>query len=387
LRFFLLLFFTILNLFAIIDVAPIDFGDKPDGFSGSAYGSFQKKRGNTDKTEQEYGGRIQYDTANSITWIQGSKESTEVRDTKTDDNSYLQLRYIHQLYSPAFAWEGFAQTKQDKFKSLQERLLYGAGLRFRLYKSEEYGRFFLGLGAFHEEISYTDSNPDEKNNRLSSYISYEKKINKTFEISFISYFQPKLDDESDYISATLAEMTIHLTQVLDLSYILEYDYDSTPPLDVQKSDTKQKLSFIYRFGEGDPLTASAYKFLNSTEQLDDMNTSKIVAVEVEVDEKDIKTASDTFAGKWKGSKEAFSIALDGTGSHTYKNGLYKEKITWTLISTDTQDGSDTAKAQYTKLVIIKYLDEEGRQGRVENYLWSENTLVGLRGHEVSKFKR
>ena len=388
-RFLFIFLFFINSVFAIIDIAPVDFGENEEGFSGSVYGSFQKKRGNTDKTQKEYGGKIQYDNKKHITWIDGSQEQDKVGDTKTDDNAFIHLRHIHQLFDPSFALEAYTQFKEDKFKSLKNRTLYGIGVRYRLYNNvEDYGRMFIGVSAYKENISYTDNNPDENNNRFVTYLSYEKKVNTVFDIAAISYYQPEINNSTDYRVSSFAEMTIHLTKVFDLSYLIEYDYDSGPPIGVKESDTQQKLSLKYKFGAGDPLSAYAHQYLSSTDDLDNGNTKKVLAVGIETNENKIQSPLDTFAGEWKSTDETFSIALDGNGTHVYnKNGLYKEKISWTVISTDTQNGSKVAQKQYTKLVIIKYLDEEDREGRVENYLWSENTLVGLIGKDIKKFKR
>jgi hypothetical protein len=212
-------------------------------------------------------------------------------------------------------------------------------------------------------------------------------INKTFELSYLGYYQPEIDNGSDYRLSSFGEMTIHLTKVFDLSYLIELDYDSVPPQSVATTDTRQRLSFIYRFGQDDPLSAYAQNMLNSSESLEENNNTRIVAVELESKVNDIDKPSDTFAGEWIADNEQFSISLDGKGYYADEGGIYDEKINWKIISTETTEGIQGAKDQQTKLVIIRFVDEEGRLGRVENYLWNENTLVGLSGGSVKMFKR
>ena len=386
-RLFLIPLLYVINMFAIVDISSIDFGEKEPGFSGSAHGSFQKKRGNTDKDEAEYGGRIQYDTNNTVTWIQGSIERDEVSGYTTDDNSFLHLRHIHQVFDPNWAMEFYFQLKQDKFQNLSKRTLLGMGPRYKILDSIQYGKLFFGISLMDEEVKYNEIDPDEHNYRMSSYFSYKMVINKTFELSYLGYYQPEIDNGSDYRVSSLAEMTIHLTKVFDLSYLVEFDYDSAPPQSVSTTDTRQRLSFIYRFGQDDPLSAYAQNMLNSSQSLDDVNASSIVAVELESKAEEVDKPSDTLAGEWNGENEHFSIALDGKGTHTYKDGLYNEKVIWKVVSTETSEGMQGAKDQHTKLVIIRFIDEEGRSGRIENYLWSENTLVGLSGSSVKMFTR
>ncbi len=389
-RLFTLFFLCLTPLFAIVDIATIDFGDKPEGFSGAAYGSFQKKRGNTDKDEAEYGGRIQYDTKKTITWLQGEVEKDEASGVLTDDNSFLHLRHVHQLYSEDWASEYFVQIRRDKFKSIQQRKLFGAGLRYRIMYSDTYGKLFLGLAVMDEQIDYIaeEPDPDEHNYRMSSYISYKVPVNEVFDLGYLGYYQPKIDNGSDYITASIMEMTIHLTKTFDLSYMIEFDYDTKPAFGVQKRDLTQKLSFIYRFGEGDPFSEYAHSFLSSTDALEDTEAVKdAIAVEVETEVEEVKDSSDIFAGEWHFKDEHLSISLDGTGSYQSETGPYKEGLKWKVIATETQEGIAGAQNQGTKLVIIRFVDEEGRDGRVENYLWNNNTLVGLSDTCIRQFKR
>lgn len=386
-RFLLFIQLFIAYSFAIVDIASVDFGEKDEGLSGSIYGSFEKKRGNTDKDEAEYGGRIQLDTNKTITWLQGSVERDRARGYLTDDNAFIHLRHIHQIFNPAWAMEVYFQLKQDKFQNLKTRTLIGTGPRYRILDSSTYGKVFLGLSVMDETIKYNEFDPDEHNYRMSSYFSYKMAVNKTFDLSFIGYYQPKIDNASDYRVSGFTEMTIHLTKVFDLSYLIELDYDAQPSSDSTTTDTRQRLAFIYRFGQGNPLSAYAKNMLSSSESLEDHNNSSIVAVELESKISEIDKPSDTFAGGWMGKGEKFSISLDGNGYYSDEDSIYAEKISWKIISTETTEGVQAAKDQHTKLVIIRFIDEEGRPGRVENYLWSENTLVGLSGSSVKMFRR
>lgn len=388
-RLLYLLTFFICNSFAIVDIASVDFGEKEKGFSGSVYGSFQKSRGNTHKDEAEYGGRIQYDTNKTITWLQGSVENDKVNDRSNEDNAFVHLRHIHQLFNPDWAMEFYTQVKQDKFQSLQNRTVFGFGPRYKIVDSRTYGKLFMGLSAMEERVRYTDEqvDPTERNYRASSYLSYKISFNRNLEFSSLGYYQPKIDNGSDYMTAWTAELMIHLTKVIDLSYQYEFDYDSQPANDVDNTDTRQKISFVYRFGQDDPLTSYAYNFLNSTEVLDEVNASSVVAVEVSTKTEEIEEAKDTLAGEWVHAGEKFSISLEGKGKYARRSGIYKEKLTWKVVSTQTQEGSQAAKDQKTKLVIIRFADEEGRPERVENYLWNGNTMVGLSGTTVRVFKR
>ncbi len=386
-RLLILLPVFVVSCFAIVDIASIDFGEKSEGFSGSVYGSFQKKRGNTHKDEAEYGGRIQYDTNKTITWLQGSVERDEVSGITTDDNAFLHLRHVHQIIDPAWAMEFYFQLKQDKFKNLRQRTLFGTGVRYKIVDSSLYGKLFFGASVMDEKVKYNEIDPDEHNYRMSSYFSYKLSFNKTFELSYLGYYQPEIDNGSDYRTSSIAEMTIHLTKVFDLSYLVEFDYDSVPPLGVATTDTRQRLSFVYRFGQDDPLSAYAQTMLNASENLAEDNNGHTVALEPESKTTDMDKPSETFLGEWTDENAQFSILSEGKGHYAEKDGLYQQKITWKIISADVGQQEQAKTDQKTKVVVISFVDEEGRPGRVENYLWSENTLVGLSQSSVKVFKR
>jgi len=388
-RFFLFFSLYIINVFAVVDVATVDFEESSEGFSGSLYGSVEQKRGSTDKDELEMGGRLQYDTKETVTWIQGEIEKDSSRGEKTDDNSFVHLRHIQQLYTPDWAVEFYVQEKTDTFKNIDSRVVYGAGGRYRFFNSEDLGKLFVGVSLLDERIDYTeeDIDPNEHNYRLGTYLSYKNNIDNNLEFSSIAYYQPEIDNGSDYRFSSLTELTIHLTKVIDLSYLIQFDYDSDPAVGIPTTDTRQRLSFIYRFGKDDPFSQYATTFLKRAEDLEDVNSTAIVAVEVQTDLEDIQNSSDTIAGKWIRKDEVFNFGLDGKGSYLYDRGLYHQKFEWKLISTETQEGVQEAKDQSTKVVVIRYIDEEGRIGRIENYLWHENKLVGLYNKQVKVFRR
>lgn len=368
-RLLLLIQFFIFTAFAVIDISSVDFGEKEEGLSGSVYGSFQKKRGNTERDESEYGGRIQYDTSKTITWLQGELEHDESGDTTTDDNAFIHLRHIHQIFNPSWAMEFYVQLKKDSFKNLQQRRVMGMGPRVKLVDSKDYGKLFFGLSLMDEQINYTQNAADanEHNLRASSYLSYKAEVNNNLDFSLMSYYQPKVDDSADYLATSLAEMTIHLSKVIDLSYLLEFDYDSRPPSTIFKTDVRQKLSFVYRFGKDDPISAYAYNFVKPSE---DAKSEKAISAVETVNEK------GTIFGKWSYARESLILSEDGTGTYSREDSPYAEKLQW-MISSEQES---------TKVVSINFIDEEGRSGRVENYLYNDKKLVGLSAQAVKVFQ-
>ncbi len=245
-RFFLLLLET--NLFALISIVPVEMGEKP-GISGQAGASFSTKRGNSDTDSYKAAGRITYDNNESfVTWAQISGEYGEANGVKNVQKVYGHFRFIRNLPDPYRVGELFLQTQEDEFKSIQRRRLLGAGYRVRLLREWFPLKFFFGLGALYEYIGYTtDVDPSENNVRMNTYLALTYPFSDEVRASLTSYYQPKLDDFEDFVTANKFEFRFHIVESLFLNFRISYDYDSQPAVGVKKYDFYQDTAFLYEF--------------------------------------------------------------------------------------------------------------------------------------------
>lgn len=236
-------------LFGVVDIAPVEIGEKP-GISGNVSGSFTTKRGNTDKDEYSASAKLQYDdNASYVTWGVLSYDYGKSSDVKNEDKTYAHLRYIRRVEGKDLCGELFVQTEQDRFKSINNRSLAGAGMRWRFFNSKEFGKGYFGLGGFYEYIDYSDTavNPTEDNGRLNSYIAYTKSFLTSSKVSYVGYYQPRLDKSSDFVTLQSLELLVPIFEQLSLSFSIELDYDSRPPVGIEKRNTAQKTALSWRF--------------------------------------------------------------------------------------------------------------------------------------------
>ena len=233
-------------LFAIISISPVDIGDKA-GLSGNVAASLETKRGNTDTDNYKAGLKINYDdNVSAVTWgeIAGSYgKSNDVVDT---NKLYLHIRHIHALTPEVVRAEGFIQIQEDRYKDIKQRFLYGGDIRFKLPKTFKKSKAFIAIGAFNEHITYIDENV-ENNLRINSYLAYTAKLNKTSEVSYSLYYQPKIDDFSDYIESHKLNLKINVYKKLFLNFRITYDVDSKPANDLKKYDFYQETAFTLAF--------------------------------------------------------------------------------------------------------------------------------------------
>jgi len=245
-KYFIIMILGVLNLYALVSIAPVEIGDKP-GFSGLLKGSFDTKRGNTDSDNYTGGARLAYDNNQSyVMWGEFSFTYAEASGVKNANSTFTHLRYIHTLYSH-WDWEAFIQSQGNEFTMINERLLGGGGIRLHLDKGS-YGELFFGLGGFYEYIDYSTVVDSRENNlRANFYIAYKKVFTKDSKLSYIGYYQPKVGDGNDYNILNTLELTVLIYKKLSLSFSINYNKDSKPAIGVKEEDFSQHTGFIYKF--------------------------------------------------------------------------------------------------------------------------------------------
>lgn len=246
-KFLLILLLSIVSAQAVINIAPVDIGEKP-GFGGSIKGSLQTKRGNTDSDEYSVGIRLQYDNNVSyVIWSDLALNYAKASGTTNTNKTYAHVRYIHTMYRKDLNWEAYGQSQTDKFTKVQSRVLGGVGLRLHS-DIKKYGNIYFGLGGFTEHVTYTTSvDPSENNIRLNLYLAYKKDFSKRMNFSYIGYYQPNISSFSDYILSNSAQLRVELYKQLYLSIEAIYNQDTKPAVGIQKYDFSQITSFVYKF--------------------------------------------------------------------------------------------------------------------------------------------
>jgi len=211
-------------------------------------GSFETKRGNSDVDSYSAGLRLQYDNNESyLIWSDFTFSYGKSSGVTNTNKTYAHVRYVHHLYKKSLDWETFVQVETNEFTKVEDRDLYGAGLRLLINKNN-FGKLHVGFGSFYEYLAYTTTvDPVEKNIRLNTYLAYKNNFTKKSSLTYVLYYQPKIDAFNDYIFSNALELNIFIYKKLYLNIVFFYDYDSRPALDVKQKDISQKTSLIYKF--------------------------------------------------------------------------------------------------------------------------------------------
>ena len=236
-----LIFFT--YSFAIVSIEPKDIGKKSPGLSGEVGVSTEINRGNSDSSSFSISSRIQYDQNSSLQYAIISYEYGNSNGSRYKDRAFLHLRDLQKIDNLK-VWEYFFQIQRDEFKDQNLRAILGMGPRIKIYNKD--AKVYIGVGAFfeREDIEHKDSKDYFRGN---FYVAYKQRFNQNIKAAFVSYYQPKLDEFSDFENFSTLEFSIKLTSKLNLLLKSQYEYDSTPISNVKKYDFTQKMGIVYSF--------------------------------------------------------------------------------------------------------------------------------------------
>ncbi|MEM6262824.1 MAG: DUF481 domain-containing protein [Bacteroidota bacterium] len=175
-----------------------------------------------------------------------SLDQLEVNQNVVQSQAYSHLRYNYDL-TPRITSEAFSQVQFNRLLKIDLRSLSGAGLRFKIVRADTAKtRLFLGIAGMYE---YEETAaPDNRNNRdwrLSTYLSSAFIANETLSITHISYFQPRPDELDDYRISTETQFRLRITKKISFTLAYTLAYDSRPPEDA--TDTFSTFSNILRY--------------------------------------------------------------------------------------------------------------------------------------------
>lgn len=156
----------------------------------------------------------------------------------------------YSVISPFLAFE----TYSNVYKGYDLRLSGLTGAKYSIYKSDK-SAYSLSAAALYSIEKYTkpeDETDKVKDDseifRVSLRPKIEQKIGENVTFKHTTYYQPNVQQFSDYILETKTTLTNKLTDMLFLDLTFEYDYVSSPPSeDIEKEDIALIISLIVKF--------------------------------------------------------------------------------------------------------------------------------------------
>ena len=236
---------------AIVNIESMRAGEPAPGYSGAVNLSVDGESGNTDKLGVNAGARLQWH-GGAITRFAilryAYAETSGVQDT---NKLFFHARHIHQI-DTRIAYEGFLQAERNKFARLSFRGLLGGGARWTLEEQAGIKSLHLGLGGFYSRetlesrVGVTD-NGSQDIWRVNSYVNYVHKLNDQVSVLSTTYYQPAVNDWSDFRLLEEAALSVKMTDTLSIKLSLDLAHDSKPPQAVKKTDATYSTGIEYGF--------------------------------------------------------------------------------------------------------------------------------------------
>ena len=243
--FYLFIISTTLS-YSLINVEPPVIGEK-EGLDGEISLGAKFNSGNTDSVSAGIAVKGQYSEKEWLLYLISAYTYGESNGNKDTNDGIFHLRYVHHITDTAYDYELFVQTEFNEFQDIKERNLAGANIRRKL--DLPFDKFYAGLGLFYsymEPDTVTLIDPIHKRTKINSYISFLKKINANFSITYLGYYQPNVEDFSDFTVSQILQLNTSLTNNLALSFGIMHKYNATPYDGIEKSDVRSTINLKYK---------------------------------------------------------------------------------------------------------------------------------------------
>jgi len=176
-------------------------------------------------------------------FIMLSREYATSFDVESANNSFAHVRYNY-YFEVDQSFEVYAQVNEDNFRSLESRELLGFAYRREVSDAQAFG-----IGAFteHEDYLVNDAPITFDQTRMNLYWVYSKQLKEDAFISNTLYYQPNLEEFSDWRAYNKFSITTELTDHIDMQFNVLIEHDSAPVLDVEETDISYGAGFKIAF--------------------------------------------------------------------------------------------------------------------------------------------
>lgn len=238
----LLILITEETALATVNIETIRREKEVEGFSNALSLKLGYIEGNTNIRNAETRLRSDYLSGNRHFFLAASHKRGEKDEERYLDKGFAHLRLISEL-SDSLSGELFLQKEYNEFTLLEDRQIAGTGIRIALFQEEEEqtsaSGIYLGIGIMWEK-EVLDLNPGDETEiyRSTNYISCRMKANETTTLAATAYYQPDLEDSSDYRVLFDGTLAFKITDSLAFTFDINYRFDNEPPAGIKKYDTE-----------------------------------------------------------------------------------------------------------------------------------------------------
>lgn len=222
--------------------------DDSIGWSGALAGKIAALQNRDLYVNLEFKPRVQYKTKKQY-YLLFTELSYSKGGAVYANSGMTHFRFAQRIKTGPWKWESFAQVQYNVLLLQRVRNLYGTGLRVK-WLDNKAGKAFVGSSVFfeYEEIRQTNDFSNEYNAdvRWSNYVSCFFATKNDVRFTAATYYQPKINDFSDYRISGQYTLLFHLAKKTDFKFEITGLYDSRPPIGVRNLIFDTSVGIVYR---------------------------------------------------------------------------------------------------------------------------------------------
>jgi len=231
---------------AFISLDPPVIGSKK-GIDGEVSLGGTYNSGNTDSTAVNFGLKGEYHDESWMLYSIASYSYGEANGDKNKNNGLFHLRYIHHIDATLYDYEIFGQTEFNEFQDVKMRNLAGGNIRRKF--EDFFDKCYVGLGLFYsymepDTVSLVD--PIYERVKLNTYLSLTKSVNEHFSVTYLGFYQPNVEDFSDYRIFQILQLETMLSKNVSLGLDFTHKYNATPYHQIDNTDISSMISLKYK---------------------------------------------------------------------------------------------------------------------------------------------
>jgi hypothetical protein len=174
--------------------------------------------------------RVQYQKNKSRFIFLNDLNFIKAGNTDFANAGYQHFRYNYKV-SKWITMEAFTQTQYNPVLKLDFRYLLGAGPRLKLLKKEN-ARIYVAALYMYEYDDIMNDAIKLSEHRISSYLTGSFTILKNVDFTTTTFYQPNVENTSDYRIANDSGLEIHINRHLNFKSTFNMLYDTKQPIGI-----------------------------------------------------------------------------------------------------------------------------------------------------------
>lgn len=217
------------------------------GLGGRLNGSVTAYQGNTQGVVTGGSFMVGMNQAPHMSFVTGSFDFAHLGGVTQVFKSFGHARYAYDL-TRVLSWETYGQVEADRFRELRLREVLGAGPRLEIQNDNLDGA--LGTAYMLEYLRRNEPTGlvrSDVRHRLSQYLRVALHAGEKALLAATVYYQPRVDDFSDFRVLALAALEFKVTEALRSRIDATFRYESATLSGVKSHDLEIKNSLGVTF--------------------------------------------------------------------------------------------------------------------------------------------